>query len=72
VLILVTGCWVLVAGYWVLVSGSWVLVAGNWILAGQWVSGTDIVGWLSGCKYGFISYLQNNWTLHVSKERTSF
>jgi hypothetical protein len=27
---------------------------------------TDIVDWLIGCKYGFIPYLQNNWTLHVS------
>jgi hypothetical protein len=26
----------------------------------------DIVDWLSGCKYGFIPYLQNNWTLHDS------
>ena len=26
----------------------------------------DIVDWLIGCKYGFIPYLQNNWTLHVS------
>jgi hypothetical protein len=26
---------------------------------------TDIVDWLIGCKYGFIPYLQNNWTLHV-------
>jgi len=25
----------------------------------------DIVDWLSGCKYGFIPYLQNNWTLQV-------
>jgi hypothetical protein len=25
----------------------------------------DIVDWLSGCKYGFIPYLQNNWTLHI-------
>jgi hypothetical protein len=25
-----------------------------------------LVDWLSGCKYGFIPYLQNNWTLHVS------
>ena len=28
----------------------------------------DIVDWLSGCKYEFIPYLQNNWTFHVSKE----
>ena len=27
--------------------------------------GLDIVDWLSGCKYGFIPYLQNNWTLQV-------
>jgi hypothetical protein len=26
----------------------------------------DTVDWLSGCKYGFIPYLQNNWTLHAS------
>jgi hypothetical protein len=26
----------------------------------------DIVDWLSSCKYGFIPYLQDNWTLHVS------
>jgi hypothetical protein len=32
----------------------------------------DIVDWLSGCKYGFIPDFQNNWTLHVLKERTSF
>ena len=25
-----------------------------------------LVDWLIGCKYGFIPYLQNNWTLHVS------
>jgi hypothetical protein len=25
-----------------------------------------MVDWLSGCKYGFIPYLQNNLTLHVS------
>jgi hypothetical protein len=25
-----------------------------------------LVDWLSGGKYGFIPYLQNNWTLHVS------
>ena len=31
---------------------------------------TDIVDWLSGCKYGFIPYLQNNWTFYFSKERT--
>jgi len=31
---------------------------------------SDMVDWLSGCKYGFMPYLQNNWTLHVSKERT--
>ena len=24
-----------------------------------------LVDWLSGCKYGFIPYLQNTWTLHV-------
>ena len=23
---------------------------------------------LSGCKYGFIPYLQNNWTVHVLKK----
>jgi len=33
---------------------------------------SKIVDWLSGCKYGFMPYLQNNWTFHVSKERTSF
>jgi hypothetical protein len=27
---------------------------------------TDMVDWLNGCKYGFIPYLQNNWTLHFS------
>jgi hypothetical protein len=27
---------------------------------------TDIVDWLSDCKYGFTPYLQNNWTLYVS------
>ena len=26
---------------------------------------SDIVDWLSGCKHGFIPYLQNNWTLHA-------
>jgi hypothetical protein len=26
----------------------------------------DIVDWLSGCKYGFMPYFQNNWALHVS------
>jgi hypothetical protein len=31
---------------------------------------SDIVDWLSGCKYGFMPYLQNNWKLHVTKERT--
>ena len=23
-----------------------------------------LVDWLSGCKYGYFQYLQNNWTLH--------
>jgi hypothetical protein len=30
----------------------------------------DIVDWLSGCKYGFIPHLHNNWPLYVSKERS--
>jgi len=35
----------------------------GWAAAGFFCS--DIVDWLSGCKYEFIPYLQNNWTLHV-------
>jgi len=31
---------------------------------------SDIVDWLSGRKYGFMPHLQNNWTVHVLKERT--
>jgi len=33
-------------------------------------NGSDIVDRLSGCKYGFIPYLRNKWTLPVSTERT--
>jgi len=32
---------------------------------------SDIVDWFNGFKYGFILYLQNNWTLHVSTIVTS-
>jgi len=31
---------------------------------------TEIVNWLIGCEYGFIPYLQNNWTLDVSTTLT--
>jgi hypothetical protein len=31
----------------------------------------DIDDWLSGCKYGLIPYLQNNWALHVLKKKNN-
>jgi hypothetical protein len=76
--LLVTGYWLLDTGYWILVTGYWILDARYWILdtrywlldTGYRVLNTDIVDWLSACKYGFIPNLQNNWTLPVSKERT--
>jgi len=72
-----TGCWLLVTGYWVLGTGYWILDTGYWVLdtgywvlgTGYWIPNTDIVDWLSGCNYGFIPNLQNNWTLHVFNNR---
>jgi hypothetical protein len=38
---------------------------GKGLLYASWHRGLFFVNWLSGCKHGFIPYLQNNWTLHV-------